>query len=821
MTDGPVVAAAGAAPMMESLIYENKRLSETVRKLEARVKEQDEEINCFGVISGARDRLAGMMNAEQAKREKYLEMMLGTVRDLVIMCDRDECIAYCSDSFLKAAKIVNFGLVNGKPFAEVMAVFCDEGFIKRSINRLSVIKMQKRTIGDVVEVIDYGQGERRFYVIQESPMFDENGVFDGFLMVYHDMTELFAAKEAAEAANRSKSAFLATMSHEIRTPLNAIIGLSEIELQKRLLPDAYSNLEKIYNAGSILLGIINDVLDISKIEVGNFELTETDYNIVNIINDAVQLNIVRIGEKELSFEMKADETLPSELWGDELRVKQILNNLLSNAFKYTNKGKITLRVGWMRFGADAMLKFVVSDTGIGIRKKDIPRLFSEYSQLDSGSSRSIQGTGLGLSIAKNLATLMGGSIDVESEYGVGSTFTVKILQRIKDHSPIGREAAASLENLDFIGNGGKRVRQINRAFMPYGRVLVVDDVITNLDVARGLMISYGLSIDCVSGGREAVERVRAVGEGGADVPKYDVIFMDHMMPEMDGIEATRIIRSEIGTEYARSVPIIALTANALVGNEEMFIENGFNGFIPKPMDIQRLDMALNRFIRDRQSDETLRKAEREAAGMRGEPARGKLSGASIEGLDLASGIGIYDDEAAYIGVLRSFASHTPALLENMRAPSAENLHEYMINIHGIKGACRGISAYALASMAEELESAAKRGDLDGVRRGNLFMLETAEKLIAGIGKLVGSLAGSGGDKIKSPEPDESLLASMLEASRHYDTLAMESAMAELEMYEYERGGELVADIRALLENLEYDELGGRLETAIGDKSTII
>ena len=819
MNDGPVVAAAGAAPI-ESLMYENKRLSETVRKLETRVKEQDEEINRFGVISGARDRLAGMMSAEQAKREKYLDMMLGTIRDLVIMCDRNECITYCSNSFLKAAKIVNFGLVNGRPFAEVMAVFCDEGFIKRSINRLAVIKMQKRAIGDVVEMIDYGQGERRFYVIQESPMFDEKGVFDGFLMAYHDTTEIFAAQEAAESANRAKSAFLATMSHEIRTPLNAIIGLSEIELQKKLPPDACSNLEKIYNAGSILLGIINDILDISKIEVGNFELIETDYSVVNMINDVVQLNIVRIGEKDLGFDLKIDETLPAKLWGDELRVKQILNNLLSNAFKYTNKGKVTLWAEWIHFGEDAMLKFVVSDTGIGIRKADITKLFSEYIQLDSGLNRSIQGTGLGLSIAKNLAVLMGGSIDVESEHGVGSSFTVKILQRIKDDSPIGHEVARRLENLDFI-SVSKRVRQINRAFMPYGRVLVVDDVITNLDVARGLMISYGLSIDCVTGGREAVDRVRSVGEGDAGVPKYDVIFMDHMMPEMDGVEATRIIRNEIGTEYARGVPIIALTANAIAGNEEMFIENGFNGFIPKPMDIKRLDMVLNRFIRDRQSEETLRKAEREVSEMRGELARGKLSGVSVEGLDLASGVNLYDDETAYIGVLRSFACHTPMLLEHLREPSAENLHAYMINIHGIKGACRGISAYALASMAEELESSAKRGDLDGVRRGNLFMLETAEKLVADIQKLVDSLAGSCGDKTKSPEPDESLLASMLEASRHYDTLAMESAMAELEMYEYERGGELVEDIRAMLENLEYDALCGRLEMAIGDKSTII
>ncbi|MDR0652007.1 MAG: PAS domain-containing protein, partial [Synergistaceae bacterium] len=412
---------------IESLEKENASLQSQIYKLGRQAKAQQNAIYRFEQISFIRDRMAGMLNAERERQEKYLDMMLATIQDVIILCDRDECVAYCSDSFLAVTEVENFGLVKGKFIEEALSRFGDAEFVQRSMNRLRIIKAQRRSLGEVVEVINHGNRGRRFYVIHTNPLFDEFGVFDGYLIVYHDVTELFSAKEAAEAANKATSAFLATMSHEIRTPLNAVIGLSEIELQKRILPDSSSNLEKIYNAGLILLGIINDVLDISKIEVGNFELICTNYDSARFINDVVQLKIVRIGSKRISFVMEVDETFPAKLWGDELRVKQILNNLLSNAFKYTQEGEISLRVGWKRAGGDVMITFTVTDTGIGIKPADMPKLFTEYTQLNTRANRNIEGTGLGLSIAKKLCTMMGGSITVESEYGVGSSFSVTIL----------------------------------------------------------------------------------------------------------------------------------------------------------------------------------------------------------------------------------------------------------------------------------------------------------------------------------------------------------------------------------------------------------
>ncbi|MDR0731551.1 MAG: response regulator [Treponema sp.] len=390
--------------------------------------------------------------------------------------------------------------------------------------------------------------------------------------------------EVAESASRAKSEFMATMSHEIRTPLNAIIGLSDIELRKNLNEDSFDTIKKIRGSSSILLGIINDILDISKIEAGSLDIISGEYETAELISDAVRLNMVRIGDKPLVFELKADETLPSKLLGDELRIKQILNNILSNAIKYTKEGRVELSV-YMEGGQFLVCR--VSDTGIGIRKEDIGRLFTEYSQLDAKANRKIEGTGLGLAITKMLLDLMDGVMEVESEYGKGSVFTVKIPQRITDPSPLGKDRA---EILRHFGSFDKNTTVFNAAAAESGvRVLVVDDVDINLEVARGLMEPYGLTVDCVLSGREAIERIRR-GE-----PRYNMVLMDHMMPEMDGIETVRIIRSEIGGEYARTVPIVALTANALAGNEEMFLEHGFNGFISKPIDIMRLDEALKKW----------------------------------------------------------------------------------------------------------------------------------------------------------------------------------------------------------------------------------
>ena len=412
------------------------------------------------------------------------------------------------------------------------------------------------------------------------------------------LDELTAAKNEASLAAHAKGNFLANMSHEIRTPLNAIIGLTEAELRRDLPQTNAENLRKIHASGNLLIGIVNDILDMSKIESGKFEILPAQYDIVNMIYDTVALNIVRIKSRPIEFVVSVSESIPRLLKGDELRIKQLLNNLLSNAFKYTRKGKVELRVTWQAINDGAELTFEIADTGIGIRDKDLKMLFAEYSQVHQRKFFGIEGTGLGLNISKGLVELMGGKIWAQSEYGVGSVFTAKISQEIIDNAPIGEETANALMDYTYTPDYSQSV--VEYTPMPYARVLVVDDVEINLEVAAACLEPYEIQVDCVESGAEAVQRIKD------EEPVYDLIFMDHMMPEMDGIEAVEAIR-KLGTQYAAGIPVVALTANALAGNEKLFIENGFQGFLAKPIEMHKLDALLHTLV---QKDMRVERGER-------------------------------------------------------------------------------------------------------------------------------------------------------------------------------------------------------------------
>jgi signal transduction histidine kinase/CheY-like chemotaxis protein len=417
-----------------------------------------------------------------------------------------------------------------------------------------------------------------------------------------------SSKKKVDEENRQKSDFLAKMSHEIRTPMNAILGITEIQLQDSTIrEDIREALGKIYNSGDLLLGIINDILDFSKIEAGKMELVPVKYYVSSMINDVVQLNRIKNENKPIEFRLEVDELLPAELIGDELRIKQVMNNLLSNAFKYTDKGEVVLSVAVEQtrgggLSTNATIVFRISDTGQGMTAEQVHKVFDEYSRFNLEVNRTTQGTGLGMNITRNLVHMMDGSISVKSTPGKGTEVTVKLPQRTEGSGAmIGKEMAETLQQFKMSSASQTEKAQITYDPMPYGSVLIVDDVETNLYVAKGLLSPYELSMETANSGFEAIDKVK----GGR---VYDIIFMDHMMPKMDGIETTKILR-EMGYQGT----IIALTANAIVGQAEMFMNNGFDGFISKPIDVRQLNAALNKMVRDKQPYEVIEAARREKA----------------------------------------------------------------------------------------------------------------------------------------------------------------------------------------------------------------
>ena len=638
----------------------------------------------------------------------------------------------------------------------------------------------------------------------------------GFI-VFSNM--LARRQAAAETASVAKSAFLANMSHEMRTPLNAIIGLAKLSLESgKTAGTEYANFAKIHNAGMTLLSTVNDILDISKIEAGKFELISSEYDIPSLLNDAITQNILHIGEKPIEFRLNIDKNLPMRLQGDELRVKQICNNLLSNAFKYTKAGTVELGMHCKREGDAVWMTVRVRDSGIGIRREDIGRVFSDYVQMDMAANRMSTGTGLGLPITKRLAEMMDGSVSVESEYGKGSVFTARILQKFVTDAVIGQKVCSGLQSFRYPDQ--KRLQDthlLTRISLPNARVLVVDDVLTNLDVAKGMMHPYGMQIDCVTSGQQAVEAVRA------ETVRYNAIFMDHMMPGMDGVEATRIIREEVGSEYAQTIPIIALTANALVGNEEMFLSKGFQAFLPKPIEVARLDAIIRQWVWDRELEassadrhmhldgqmilDAPREQDKSASERRSSTDR-RIFGKEGVGLDMQKGLERFSgDKTAFLQVLRSYAVNTPSLLEAAKSVTRENLADYATLVHGIKGASRGICADSVGDRAENLEKAARAGDIDFVLANNAAFLEAVETLINGMNELLRQTASL---KPKKNQPDIAVLDRLLAACEGYDMDGVDMAMSELESNEYECDSGLVAWLRENVDQMNFAQIQEKL-----------
>ena len=636
------------------------------------------------------------------------------------------------------------------------------------------------------------------------------------------LVEATGAVRTARLASESKTKFLSSMSHEIRTPLNAIIGYIEIILGgTEARGEIRENLENAYESSLTLLGLVNNILDISKIESGKIELAWAEYDLPSMINNLISLNTLKAADRPISFNLNIDENLPSRLVGDELRVKQVFSNLLSNAFKYTKEGSVEWSMTSERDGEYVWLLSTVRDTGIGIRDEDMHKLFQPYTQVDLKTHAAIYGTGLGLSIVMSLVKRMDGVISVASEYGKGSTFSVRIRQRRASDSRIGNAVAASLMNFRFPSRQ-RRHKTIIRAHIPYARVLVVDDVASNLEVSRGLMKPYGMRVDCVNSGMEAIRRISS-GE-----PHYDAVFLDHMMPDLDGLETLRLIR-EIGTSYAKGVPIIALTANAVEGNKQFFAEHGFQDFLSKPLNIMWLDEVINRWVRDVSLEDKLRmgedppvaaepddSAERDTSAIFLLPAATLSSDTAIirrggvEGLDLSKGMVIFGgDSDSYLRSLRTFAKTTPDLLDQIRDAPTANLPRYTVIVHGIKGSSRNVGAEAVGATAEKLEMAARNGDIEFINANNGAFIRQIETMIQELSRML-ALKESNQKKTRRDKPDPADLARLRDAIGRYDMDETDAAMEALEDFRYDNGAELIAWLRENVDGKNFREILERL-----------
>ncbi len=514
--------------------------------------------------------------------------------------------------------------------------------------------------------------------------------------------ELRQAKIIAENASKAKSDFLANMSHEIRTPINAVIGMNEMILRESSDKNVLGYAANIDSASNSLLSIINDILDFSKIESGKMEISEHEYKFGELLNDVTNMVSIKAQEKGLNFDVYVNETLPDDLYGDDIRIKQVLTNLLSNAVKYTNEGHVKLSVNGTvdKQQKSVQLKIAVEDTGIGIKQEDQALLFEDFSRFDLSNTRHIEGTGLGLAITQRLVNLMSGRIKVESKYGNGSVFTVYLTQSIKGDDCIG-----SFIMRHKTSNADADICYTAQFVAPDVCVLAVDDNNMNLMVVKNLLKGTNVKLTLCASGTKALELVKN--------NSYDIILLDHMMPIMDGIETLRQLKS-MPENKSRSAAVIALTANAVSGVREMYLEAGFDDYVSKPISGKLLEEMLAKYLPAEKimyNDGRTEKQDEALSGPEAAEVKNIESEEELEPmLDTALGMRYCaDSEEMYCEILGIFCDmREEKLAELENAFSAENWSDYIVGIHSLKSNSLNVGAKRLSMLCLELEMAGKR-----------------------------------------------------------------------------------------------------------------
>ena len=559
------------------------------------------------------------------------------------------------------------------------------------------------------------------------------------------MDELENAKQEAWRANQVKTEFLANMSHEIRTPINAVLGFDEMILRESKEEDTITYATNIKNSGQSLLSLVNDILDLSKIEAGKMEIVPQEYDVVEMVSSLVKMITPRAEDKGLDVTLDIDRKIPRKLMGDDVRISQVLTNLLTNAVKYTQKGGITLQIKAEKLNKkndkEVKLLFSVSDTGIGIKEENTEMLFSEFSRVEDENNRKIEGTGLGLPISMKCLNLMGSKLEVKSVYGQGSVFFFFLMQQIVDAEPVG----------DFEKERAKlrdEVKVFEEDFAaPDARILVVDDVELNLKVFTGLLKKSKMNIDTALSGAEAIELIKK--------NSYDCIFMDHQMPEMDGIETLKKLKEDPEADIDK-VPVIALTANAISGAKEMYMENGFSDYITKPVNGWDLSDMLHKWLPTEKID-TPEIEEKQEDKKQEEPLdeftasawqdvnkedkkdiQAILSGLKAIGISTEDGLSFtMEDQDFYLELINDFVNDSED-----RKKTIQNFFinkdwkNYEIYVHALKSSTKTLGINDLSEEAKHLEMAAKDKNVDEIEAKHGIMIEHFEKVIDDIRKII-------------------------------------------------------------------------------------